>query len=191
MVGAFVEEIISPIPSFLVLIPAGAAAHVQQASWWYLPILALIGASGRIVASVILYLLADKSENMLFGNGRRWFGLTHKQVERYGRRLSEAKRDWLVLFLLNAIPVLPTSLLSLACGFIKINLKMFVLATFFGSAVNGLIYLSLGYAGLQAAGWLRSADAILQILMLLTVAGLLLWLLHYRRNRRAKMVLPK
>lgn len=184
-VGCFAEEVFSPIPSFVVLIPAGAAAQVQDISWWYLPVLALIGATGRVLGSLILYFIADKSEDWLFGDGRRWFGVSHRQVESVGRRFNGSGRDLLVLFLLNAVPVLPTSLLSLACGFIKINLRVFVVATFFGSAVNAVFYMSLGYAGFTAVAQLKNLDAALQIALGVAVAALVAWLL-YRKKKKGR-----
>lgn len=184
-VGCFLEEVFSPIPSFVVLIPAGAAALVQGISWWYLPVLALIGASGRVLGSLILYFIADKSEDWLFGGGRRWFGVSHKQIESVGRRFSGSGRDFLALYLLNAVPVLPTSLLSLTCGFIKINLRTFVIATFLGSATNALFYMSLGYVGFTAAAQLRELDVALQIAAGAIIIVLVAWIL-YRKNKKRK-----
>lgn len=183
-VGSFLEEAISPIPSFVVLIPGGAAAQVQGFSWWYLPILAVVGAAGRILASMLLYLLADKGEDLLLGKGRRFFGISHEQLERYGERLSGKSRDWWALFALNAIPVLPTSLLSLACGFIKVRFSLFVSATFVGTAVNGCFYLTVGYAGLQAASALQHLELAFQLITIAACIGLLIWLLYYRKQRR-------
>lgn len=186
LVGCFVEEIISPIPSFAVLIPAGAAAHVQGFGWWYLVPLAFVGAGGRILASTILYFVADKGEDWLFGKGRRIFGVTHKQLERLGHRLSGSNRDLLVLFLLNAVPVLPTSLLSLACGFVKVDFRLFVVATYFGSAVSAVCYMSIGYAGVQAAGSLRHLELAGQIIAAVIVAGLIGWYIYYRKKRKSR-----
>lgn len=183
LVGCFVEEIVSPIPSFVVLIPAGAAAHVQDIGWWYLPILAFIGAVGRLLAAMILYFIADKGENWLFGEGRRIFGVTHKQMESFGQRFSGSNRDLAVLFALNAIPVLPTSLLSLACGFIKIDFRIFVIATYFGSAVNAIIYMSIGYAGFEVADSLRHLELAGQIVVGLLVVALFVWYVRFRRRR--------
>lgn len=184
--GCFVEEIVSPIPSFVVLIPAGAAAQVQGLGWWYLPVLALIGAAGRILASMILYVIADKGEDWLFGSGRRIFGVTHRQLERFGRRFSGLRRDWWVLFALNAIPVLPTSLLSLACGFVKIDFRLFVTATFFGSAVNAVIYMSIGYAGIQVADGLRNLELAGQIAVIAALVALLGWYAYYRKKKKGR-----
>ncbi|HSX06091.1 MAG TPA: VTT domain-containing protein [Candidatus Saccharimonadales bacterium] len=184
--GCFAEEAISPIPSFVVLIPAGAAAQVQGVEWWYLIVLSFIGASGRILASLLLYFVAFKAEHWLFGKkGRRFFGVTHEKLQTYGRRFSGSRRDWIVLFLLNAIPVLPTSVLSLTCGFIKIDLKLFITATYFGSAVNALCYMSIGYFGIQAAAALRHLELAFQIITAaVIVAVFVAWFVHYKRRKR-------
>lgn len=176
----------------MVLIPAGAAAQVQDFSWWYLPLLALVGACGRILASMLLYVLADKAEDKLLGNGRRFFGITHKQLERFGERLSGKSRDWWALFLLNAVPVLPTSLLSLACGFIKVRFQLFVTATFLGSAINGCFYLAIGYGGIQAAAALQHLELAFQLITIALLIVLLVWLLRYRKpgfKNRIKKIL--
>lgn len=184
LAGSFLEEIISPIPSFLVLIPAGAAAHVQGVGWWYLIPLAFIGAAGRLVASLILYLAADKAEDWVLGKGRRFFGVSHKKLEAYGRRFNGTTRDYIVLFLLNAVPVIPTSLLSLTCGFIKVPMRLFVLATYFGSAVNAVFYMTLGYAGIQAASALRHLQTASQITAVALAALVLGWVLYYWRKKK-------
>lgn len=181
--GAFLEEAISPIPSFVVLIPAGAAAEVQASGWWYLLVLALIAACGRILASIMLYTLADKGEDWLFGKGRRLFGVSHRQLERFGERFSGSKRDWITLFALNAIPMLPTSILSLACGFVKINFRLFVTATFIGTTINAIIYLSIGYAGIQAAAALQDLELAFQIIAILVVLVFGGWFLYFRKKR--------
>lgn len=178
------EEIISPIPSFIVLVPAGAAAQVQNVGWWYLVPLAFIAATGRLLASIILYLVADKAEDWLFGKGRRFFGVTHKQLESYGQRFTGKPRDIMGLFLLNAIPVLPTSLLSLTCGFIKIPFRLFAVATYFGSAVNAVVYMSVGYAGVQAVAKLKDVQSALEIVTGVVVVGLIVWLLYYLDKKR-------
>lgn len=183
-VGCFLEEVVSPIPSFVVLIPAGAAAHVQGISWWYLLVLAILGAAGRILASMLLYVVADRSEDWLFGKGRRLFGVTHKQLERFGRRFNGSRHDWVVLFLLNAIPVVPTSLLSLACGFVKVDFRMFVAATFLGSAINAVIYMSIGYAGIAVVSDLRDLELAFQVATVVIVLGAIGWFLRRRQQKR-------
>lgn len=183
--GSFVEEIISPIPSFVVLVPAGAAAQLEHTGWWYLLPLSLFCAAGRLIASSILYVIADKAEDWLFGKGRRFFGVTHKKLENYGQRLNGTSRDYAALFLLNALPVIPTSLLSLSCGFIKVPFRLFAITTFLGSAVNGVFYMSIGYAGLQIASGVQNVQSVLQLAALLLGIFAVGWFVR-RRYRKKK-----
>jgi membrane protein DedA with SNARE-associated domain len=186
LLGSFTEEVISPIPSFVVMIPAGAAAQVQGLDWWYLGVLGLIGGAGRTIGSLVLYFVADKAENWLLSSGRRFFGVNHKQMERYGRRFSGKPRDLALLLFLNAAPVIPTSLLSLTCGFIKIRLRTFIVATFFGASINAVLYLGLGYAGVRAAAEVHNIESGLEILalvVLLLLGGLLFYRIKKKRGR--------
>jgi membrane protein DedA with SNARE-associated domain len=183
-IGSFLEEAISPIPSFVVMLPAGAVAHVQGYGWWFLGVLALFAAAGRVPASLLLYFIADKSENWLFGRGRRIFGVSHKQLEGYGRRFSGSGRDWVILFLINAVPVIPTSLTSLTCGFIKLPLRLFITATFFGTAVNACFYMGAAYAGAQVVGSFRSVESALEAVgAAIIVAALIVWFVYYKKKR--------
>jgi membrane protein DedA with SNARE-associated domain len=183
LIGSFVEEIISPIPSFLVMIPAGAAAQVQGVPWVYLLVLGLLGGLGRLLGSIILYWLADKAEDWLTSEGRRFFGVTHKQMERFGKRFNGRPRDFVVLFVLNAVPVIPTALLSLTCGFIKINFRMFMVATFLGATLNAVFYMSLGYAGLEAIQRFQGLELGFQIVTALVLALVLGWLAYSRTKK--------
>ena len=137
-----------------------------------------------MLASLILYFVSDKAEDWLFGKGRRFFGVSHKQLEAYGQKFSGTPRDYVVLFLLNAVPVLPTSLLSLTCGFIKVPIRLFIIATYFGSAVNAVFYMSIGYAGIQAASALRHFEAASQIAVSILALLVLGWVIYYWTKKK-------
>lgn len=185
--GTLIEELISPIPSFVVLIPAGVAAQVQGVAVWYLLVLAVLSGLGRALGAAILYWVGDKFEDILLAKNRKLFGYRHEDVEKLGARFSGKPRDWLVIFAINAIPVIPIALLPLACGFLRVRFRMVITATFFGTIINALVYMGIGYAGLAAATALQSIETAGQIIMTLLVAALLVWLLlHYRKRRRAK-----
>lgn len=185
-VGEFIEEIISPIPSFVVLIPAGAAAQVQAWGWWYIAVLAVCGAAGRLVASVLLYTIADKGEHILFGRRRSFFGITHAKLNRYGKELGASRRSWVGLFLLNAVPVVPTSLLSLSCGFLKVRLGLFASATFLGTIISAATYLALGYAGVEVISRIDNQGAILPLLSLVLAMSIIWWVVHGLRAKKQR-----
>lgn len=187
-IGTIIDEIISPIPAFIVLIPAGVAAHVQEHGLTYLLILGVISAIARMMAGYVLYLLADKLEDVLFANNRRLFGASHKEIETIGKKLGKykARRSWTALFLMHALPVFPGTLLSLGSGFIRLRPAIFLTATLVGSFVSAIFFLYLGYAGIQTATLLTKLDKISQIITLILLAILIAWLVirHKRKPRK-------
>jgi membrane protein DedA with SNARE-associated domain len=185
LLGTFIEELFSPIPSFVVLVPAGAVAEAQGMGVWYLAWLMLFSAVGRIAGAIILYKLADKVENRLLTHGRRFFGISHKEIEQFGQRLGRAgRRDWAILFLMNAVPIFPAAVLSLACGFVKVQFRMFVLCTFFGTMVNALIYMGIGYAGFRTAATLRNIEIVTQIVIGFAIVAVIAWIVRKQHQRR-------
>jgi hypothetical protein len=65
LVGTFIEEVISPIPSFVVLIPAGAVASAQSLPLWYLLWLAALCGAGRVAGGSLLYWIAYRLEGAI------------------------------------------------------------------------------------------------------------------------------
>lgn len=106
-IGSFLEEIVAPIPSPLIMSSAGTIIQVQERSLIYILYIALIGAIGKTIASVLLYFFSDKIEDFLV----KWFGsyfqITSKDTEGFGKYLHQRHRDGLVLFVLRAIPFFP------------------------------------------------------------------------------------
>jgi membrane protein DedA with SNARE-associated domain len=182
--GSFIEEIFSPLPSFAVLVPVGAAAAARHVPLWHITLMALCAGIGRLPAALIWYWLAGHFEGAIL-KGRSFWGVSHAQVIRFSKRLgTSGSRDGMILFILNALPVFPTMLLSAACGFVGVPKRMFVLATFFGSIVNGLCYLAIGYAGLQAAELISNLELAGQIVGGVLAVGAVLLVLQRRRISR-------
>ncbi len=187
-IGTVIDEIISPIPAFIVLIPAGIAAHVQEYALVYLLVLGIISAVARTTAGYILYLLADKLEDVLFANGRKLFGTSHREIETIGKKLGKyrARRSWWALFTMHALPVFPGTLLSLGSGFIRLKPVIFLTATLAGSFVSALFFLYLGYAGTQTATLLAKLDKISQVVTVIFILGIIAWLIIWRRRKTQK-----
>lgn len=192
-IGTFLEELISPIPSFLVMVPAGVAAQANGQPLLYLLYLAVIASFGRMIAGTILYFLADKLEDFVFANNRKFFGVSHKDVEGFGRKLSgkHAKHTWWILLVISAIPFLPTATLSLTCGFIKIRFRTFITSNFIGSIFSGFFFLYLGYAGLETAKIVARLDWLGQVSAVVIAVGLAIWWLVWRQSKRNKKAKKK
>lgn len=150
LIGSFLEEVVSPIPSPFVLTTAGSLADVQGYAPLLLLWLALIAAVGKTVGAVLLYVIVDKFEDFFMKKLGPKLGITHKEIEKIGQSLKKGNRDDIALFLLRAIPIMPSAPLSVVCGFVKIPFRTYVVMTFLGSVVRGMFFLLLGYYGLSS-----------------------------------------
>lgn len=185
-VGALVEEVIAPIPSPLVMTFTGSLAAANSASLFYIFVLALIGSVGKTLGSWIVYVVTDKAEDIVVGKFGKFIGVSHKQIEQIGSLLNNGIRDDVILFLLRAIPIIPTAPVSVICGVIKLNMRTYLVSTFFGTLVRNMIYLYLGYTGVGALASLNEGFESWEklgylIIFLLFAAGVAF--MYFKRSR--------
>src|SRR3989344_5122667 len=151
-IGSFMEEIIAPIPSPLVMTTAGTLAHTQNYALLYLFWLALAASAGKTIASWLYYVLADKTEDLIITRFGKFIGVSHNEIESIGKHFNGTWRDDIVLLVVRALPIMPTSLVSVVCGFIKLNMRTYLQSTFIGYFIRSFIFLYLGYTGMATYG---------------------------------------
>ncbi len=188
--GALVEEVIAPIPSPLVMMLGGSISASQGSPVLFIFVLALIGALSKTIGSLLIYILSDKAEDVIIDKFGKFLGVSHSDTEGLGKFFGQGKRDDVAIFLMRAIPVMPTAPVSVIAGLIKINLKNYLLSTFLGLIVRNLIYLYLGYTSLGALESLSEGfDSLEKIgYLILSVFGgvVLLWM--YRKRRQGSVL---
>ncbi|MFZ2152506.1 MAG: VTT domain-containing protein [Microgenomates group bacterium] len=156
LVGSFIEEIIGPIPSPIILVTSGTIVFQRHGPELYLIVLAIIAASGKTFASWIIYYLSDKVEDLIFTKYGQVLGTVRREVDKMSAYFNGTWKDDFFLILFRAIPIFPTTAVSIASGFIKLDQKSFIRSTFIGFFIRSLFLLYLGYAGIESFGLLRS-----------------------------------
>jgi membrane protein DedA with SNARE-associated domain len=178
-IGAFAEEVVSPIPSAIVMITAGGILDAQTGNLYYLPFLALIGAFAKLCGSLLLYFIADKFEDLVLVKFGKFFGVNHSDVEGFGKKFKGNLRDYFLLAGLYVIPVIPSGPVSVLSGFFKIPLKIFVVGNLIGTYFKTLLYLYIGFTGADFyAKWsdgLATTESYIQFGMVALIAGGILW----------------
>ena len=181
-VGGLVEEVVAPIPSPFVMAADGSAAYAQGKGFIVLCWLSLLGSAGKTLGAWFLYLVADKLEDLLVGRLGRFLGVSHQDIEGIGKRFTGGHKDAWILFTLRALPIVPSSPVSVVAGIIKLNLRVYLLATLAGNFFRNLVYIYLGYSGLSAyksmLSRMDSAESVVQVgifLVLCTVVGWVYW----------------
>ncbi len=188
-VASFVEEIIAPIPSPTVMITAGSLAHLQGYAVEFLIVLALLGAVGKVFGALVVYVVSDKMEDFIMGKCARFFSITHEDIQSFGGKLAGNWKDYFVLTLLRALPMVPSSLISIGCGVLKVPLPLFITSTFLGTIVRDGFYLYCGYIGIAAIGIFLAQFATIESALqygAILVVGVIFGYGFYRAYRKKK-----
>ena len=193
--GALIEEIIAPIPSPLVMALTGTLAAAKGSAWPYMALIILMGAAGKTIGSFIVYFIADKGKHIVLGKFGKFLGVTHREVEIIGKHLNKGWKDDLVLFLLRAIPIMPTAPVSIVCGLIKVNLRAYIVSTFFGVLARNVFYFYLGYTGAGALESINNGIGGLEkfgyIILLAIIAAVLISIYRNKRKGTGLRLLEK
>lgn len=190
LLGALIEEVAAPIPSPLVMMLGGSIAASQGSPLTFLLLLTLIGSLSKTLGSLIIYVVADKAEDILIDKFGKFLGVSHADTEGIGKFLSKNNKENLMIFLSRAVPIMPTAPVSVIAGLIKINLKPYLFYTFLGLMVRNLIYLYLGYTSAEAIHSLSEGfDSLEKIgYFILSVLGGLTLLWMYRKRQKGSLL---
>lgn len=191
-VGAFIEEVIAPIPSPLVMTLSGSLAKTNNMGLSYLVLLAVIGSVTKTVGSYIVYFVSDKAEDFVMNKLGKFLGVSHKEIEHLGKNLSGGVRDDLILLFMRTIPIIPTAPVSVMCGLLKINLKTYLWTTAVGTIIRNVFYLYLGYTSVGALESINSGlDSLENIGYLIIFIFLALLVLYFYKQRQNENALQK
>lgn len=150
-IGAFIEELVAPIPSMLVMTTTGFFAQFEGRTTFFLVWLVALGNLSKLLGSFFYYTLGDKLEDVVIGRFGRYLGLKHADIERIGQHFNGSPwRDGGLIFLLRIIPFFPTTLVSIAAGVIRIRTRVFLAASYIGNFSKDLFYAFAGYYGVRA-----------------------------------------
>jgi membrane protein DedA with SNARE-associated domain len=147
VVGAFLEEIIAPIPSPFVMTTIAVIAQAQNFSFSYLVWLVILASAAKTLSGLLIYVIVDRAEDVIVGKYGKYFGVNHKSLEKIGSMLNHSWWDDVLLLISRAIPIIPTSLVTVAAGVIKYNVVSFITMTFLGTIVRNAFYLFVSYYG--------------------------------------------
>ena len=179
--GSIIEEIFPPLPSPLLLIITKIAAYNQKFSVLYILLLTSIAVFGKTIGSLFLYFLADKTEDIIVGRFGKWFNISHRDVESIGQRFTGSWKDTIILIFLRAIPIIPTTPLSLVCGTIKLNIRTFIVSAFIGSFIRIFILLYLGVAAYRSL--ITNVDNVIEVSFVFIIVCLIGWFYYKRKGR--------
>ena len=138
----FLENVVPPVPSEVILPLAGFRARTGALNVW----LAWPAATaGSVLGAIVLYGLGawlgyDRLHALA---GKRWFFLTSQKDLDRGQRIFE-RHGGKVVLLGRCVPVI-RSLVSIPAGIVRMPLPRFLLLTAIGSGVWNAMFIGLGW----------------------------------------------
>lgn len=147
--ASLIEEIIAPIPSPAVIMFAAYTLlkgfSLGTGSIKLVLIIALPVAAGITLGSTVFYFIgyyAGKPAIVRYG---KWLGLTWNNLQKAEEAFTKGYRDEALLIVVRALPILPNVAINAICGIIRFDFKTFLLTTFVGSFLRGLILGAIGW----------------------------------------------
>jgi membrane protein DedA with SNARE-associated domain len=187
--GSIIEEIISPIPSPLVMTTIGSALAVRELVPWYLFAgTVLLATTGKIIGYGVVYKIADRIEDIVFTRFGSKIGVSHEQIENIGKMFSHTWRDDFFIFIVRFLPIMPSAPITVTAGVIKLPIVRFLTASFLGTMCRNIMYLVVGYVGLEAftgivTGY-ESSKLYIQIAVGLFLVSIIWWAVRQRKKNR-------
>lgn len=144
-----IEEVIAPIPSPLVMMAAGFFFLSGDFSLALLRDLlftvALPGAFGVAFGSLLVFGLVYVSGKPALTKWGKWFGLSWEDIEKIQKKFSQSRADELTIFLLRAVPAVPSVAIAAFCGLIRMKITSYLFVTFLGTLVRAFFLGLLGW----------------------------------------------
>ncbi|GAA4694620.1 DedA family protein [Pseudonocardia yuanmonensis] len=177
----FLENVIPPIPSEVILPLAGFRARLGAIdAVWVWP----AATAGSVLGALVLYWLGAwlGYERLYELAGKRWFVLSSRKDLERGYALFTKRGGPIVLFA-RCVPLI-RSVVSIPAGLARMPLWRFTLLTAIGSGMWNAVFLGLGW--LLGENWERVEGYLAPVstVMLVLVALGLVWLVVRRLRAR-------
>ena len=197
ILGVIIETIIVPIPSPLILmtagyilIPHGSIIQILFSALW----ISVVAGLAQTFGSYMLYFIGYFGGKPIIEKTKKITGVSWSEITNFQKKFS--KKEYSTVFWMRALPIMPLSVISGACGIIKMNIPKYTLMTFLGTIPRNFILALLGFffSGfyLAIANSIDHAETIMTGIIILIIvfyfAAKKTGLIDRMRNKVKKMV---
>ncbi len=192
LAGSIVEEIIAPIPSTVVILFGGFLLVPADATWieaaGIVALKVMLPASvGMALGSLFPYYIARIGEKVAVDKFGKLLQVEWSTVEKAQAYFEGKKSESLLLFTVRAVPIIPSVVIAVFCGLIRMNVWKFIVYSFLGSLVRtfilGMVGWAVGSAYATYAKQISVAENAVLILSVLAACAGVVWFLKFRRRK--------
>jgi membrane protein DedA with SNARE-associated domain len=193
--GSIIEEIIAPIPSTLIIMGTsfimlkGVAISPDSLINLFINIV-LPASLGVTIGSLFVYAITYYLGKPFLERWGKYLGVSWGDIEKAEDKFEKSRSDEILLFIVRAVPILPSVAISAFCGFVRFDLKKYVIITFFGTLVRAFI---LGFIGWQfgsiyqaAADEISYLEEIGLAVVVIAIVGYIIYKKKFKRNKDVK-----
>lgn len=142
--GSVLEEIIPPIPSTLTQLTYGAILFkgATISTGFFLRAIVTIGipaAAGVLVGSLPFYTASYFLGKPFIDRFGKWLGVSWLAVEELDKKFEKNKWDDVIFTGLRAIPILPSTVLAVGAGVLRLPVRTYIIGTFIGVFIRASI----------------------------------------------------
>lgn len=188
-VGTVIEEIIAPIPSTLIILGSsffilnGLPITLESIGKLLISIALPVGL-GMTIGSSVIYILCYYIGKPFVTKWGKYLGLNWEDIDKFNKKISNEKRDYLTIYIARAIPVIPSVAISGFCGVVRYNWKKYLSLTFLGGITRASI---LGFIGWQFGNYYTKIGVKMSILeeylLILFIIAIVVYIIYKKRKK--------
>lgn len=192
--GALAEELFYIIPSSIVQLSAGVILLGKISFSWLLLgkamlVIGLPAAVGVTIGSLPYYALGYFGGKPAIERWGKWLGINWQQVEELDARMLKNWWDEIIFIGLRALPILPSVLLSVGPGVLRMPMRTYLIGSFFGTFIRAT---AMGFAGALLGGQFDSLkqtmDKAENVGLVFFVVSCIIGVWWYLRTKKKKSV---
>jgi len=178
-----IESSLLPLPSEIVMIPAGVLVKHGKMNFI---LVVLSGVLGSYLGSLANYLLADFLGRPLILKYGKYFLLPEEKLHKIEKFFE--KYGSISIFIGRLLPIV-RHFISIPAGFAKMNIYLFTLYTFLGSAIWMIVLTAIGYYLGDSSGTMHSVMPVIKfsvIAFCLIISTYYFYKVVYKNKRKSK-----
>lgn len=133
--GTIIEERIAQIPSTLIIVASSffildsvpVSVETFLKLIFYIAVPAVLGMT---IGSAIIYALCYGLGKPFIAKYGKYMGLKWDDINRFNEKISNRKRDYIHIYAISVLPVIPSVAISGFCGVVRHELKKYIVLRF-------------------------------------------------------------
>jgi len=137
---------------------------------------ALPAAIGTTLGSYVVYFVARYGGKLVLEKWGKYFGLFWEDIEKLTAKLTNTKKDEIIIAVARMTPVIPSVAVSAFCGIVGMNIYRYFFITIAGVFVRSVILGAIGWqAGNIYQKYATTISSIENAVLLSTISALVIF----------------